>query len=182
MLAALDMKDKSMKRSGFFLILLALAMPLHAQMYKWVDANGKVQYSDKPPPQGAKSEAVKNRSSSVSGPAEGTATAAKDAAKADSKSGAAAKSTRPLTAADQEQAYRKRKQDDEDAQKKADEKLTQEKQKQENCAGAKSNVISLESGGRQARIDSKGERYFLDDSQAQAELAKARQQVSTFCN
>jgi hypothetical protein len=171
-----------MKRSGFFLFLLMLAMPLHAQMYKWVDANGKVQYSDKPPPQGAKAEAVKNRSSSVSGPAGSAAAPVKDATKGDGKSGAAAKPAGPLTTADQEQAFRKRKQDEEEAQKKAQEKLTQEKQKQESCNGARTNVAALEAGGRQVRFDTKGERYFLDDTQTQAELAKARQQVSTFCN
>jgi hypothetical protein len=171
-----------MKRSGFFLFLLLLAMPLQAQMYKWVDANGKVQYTDKPPPAGAKSEAVKNRSSSVSGPAEAPGAAAKGgAAKADAKSGAATKSG-PLTAAQQEQEYRKRKLEEGEADKKAQEKLAQDKQKQENCAAAKSNVVSLEAGGRQARVDAKGERYFLDETQVQAEVAKARQQASTFCN
>lgn len=171
-----------MKRSGFFLFLLLLAVPLHAQLYKWVDANGKLQYSDKPPPAGAKSESVKNRSSSVSAPAEASAASAKDAGKADGKSAAAAKASRPLTTAEQEQAFRKRKQDEEEAQKKAQEKLAQDTQKQENCSNAKIQMISLEAGGRQARVDAKGERYFLDEKQGQAELAKARQQISTFCN
>ena len=35
-------------------ILLAIALPAHAAMYKWVDAQGGVQYSDTPPPAGAK--------------------------------------------------------------------------------------------------------------------------------
>ncbi len=175
-----------MKRSGFFLLLVLLAMPLHAQMYKWTDANGKVQYTDKPPPPGAKSETVKNRSSSVSGPAEAPAAAkgaaAKADAKSDAKSGAPAKAAGPLTTAEQEQAFRKRKLEEEDAQKKAQEKLAQDKQKQDNCAAATGSVISMEAGGRQARVDAKGERYFLNESQVQAEIAKARQQVSSFCN
>lgn len=36
-----------------------LAQPVHAQMYKWVDAQGKVHFSDKPPPTTAK--AVQNK-------------------------------------------------------------------------------------------------------------------------
>jgi hypothetical protein len=30
------------------LILAAAMLPVHAQVYKWTDANGKVQYSDRP--------------------------------------------------------------------------------------------------------------------------------------
>jgi hypothetical protein len=30
------------------LLLLMLALPAHAQMYKWTDANGTVHYSDRP--------------------------------------------------------------------------------------------------------------------------------------
>jgi hypothetical protein len=40
-------------------LLLALASPVAwAQVYKWVDENGRVHYGEKPPP-GAKSSAVK---------------------------------------------------------------------------------------------------------------------------
>ena len=40
-----------MKRSMKGLLLLLLCLPVYAaQVYKWVDANGKVHYSDKPPP------------------------------------------------------------------------------------------------------------------------------------
>ncbi len=35
-------------------IALALAFQAHAAMYKWVDAEGRVQYSDTPPPPNAK--------------------------------------------------------------------------------------------------------------------------------
>jgi hypothetical protein len=39
---------------GILVIALALAWPVHAAMYKWVDAQGRVQYSDTPPPANAK--------------------------------------------------------------------------------------------------------------------------------
>ena len=35
-------------------MLIAIALPAHAAMYKWVDAQGRVQYSDTPPPAGTK--------------------------------------------------------------------------------------------------------------------------------
>lgn len=41
------------------LALAAMAVPAAAAMYKWVDANGNVVYSDQPPPANVKSEVVK---------------------------------------------------------------------------------------------------------------------------
>jgi hypothetical protein len=38
--------------------LAALAAPAAAALYKWVDANGRVVYSDQPPPANVKSEVV----------------------------------------------------------------------------------------------------------------------------
>jgi len=38
----------------FLLIALACAMPAHAQLYKWVGPDGKVNYTDTPPPPNAK--------------------------------------------------------------------------------------------------------------------------------
>jgi len=41
------------------LALLALSASVAAAMYKWVDANGRVVYSDQPPPGNVKSEVVR---------------------------------------------------------------------------------------------------------------------------
>jgi glutaredoxin len=38
----------------FLLVLLTLAGLAHAQQYRWVDKNGRVQYTDTPPPASAK--------------------------------------------------------------------------------------------------------------------------------
>src|SRR4051794_23228290 len=40
-------------------LVCVAALPAQAQVYKWVDANGKVQYSDAPPPAVKKTEVVK---------------------------------------------------------------------------------------------------------------------------
>lgn len=44
-----------MKRVALMLGMLALSAPVHAQMYKWVDKEGKTHYTDSPPPHDAKS-------------------------------------------------------------------------------------------------------------------------------
>lgn len=38
----------------FVILLLLLAAPAHAQVYRWVDSRGTVHYSDDPPPEAAK--------------------------------------------------------------------------------------------------------------------------------
>src|SRR5262249_18033864 len=41
----------------FVVLLLASALPAHAELYKWIDKNGIVNYTDAPPPD-AKNNAV----------------------------------------------------------------------------------------------------------------------------
>jgi hypothetical protein len=48
------------------LLLAALAFSAHAQTYKWVDANGVVNYSNTPPPTAAKATTVPERISNYS--------------------------------------------------------------------------------------------------------------------
>src|SRR5689334_21122673 len=85
----------SVKASSIYLALLLCAGTAFAQMYRWVDKDGKVRYGDTPPP-GAKTSSIKGPASSA---APAPAAAAKDAK--DAKKG-------PLTPAEQEQEYRKR--------------------------------------------------------------------------
>jgi hypothetical protein len=143
-------------------ISLLLGAAAHAQQYKWVDQNGKVQYGDAPPP-GVQAQRLKP-------PPPGTAPA--PAAKKDDKGG---KALSP------EAAFRKRQEDAEkDRQKQAQDEQA-ETAKRENCARAKEQLRQLESGQRIARTDAKGERYFLEDSQLQQETARTRQIVQQSC-
>ena len=163
-----------MKRLSVAISLaLCVALPASAQMYKWVDSDGKVQYSDKPPPSNVKTEKLRAPAPAASAPAASDAKGGtpKDAA----KSG-------PKTAAEQEQAFRKRqleatKEQDEDAQKQAD-----ARDREENCRRAKAALTSLEIGGRMARIDDKGERVILGDQEIAQATAKARREVAAACN
>ncbi len=163
-----------MKRLSVAIALaLCLALPASAQMYKWVDSNGKVQYSDKPPPSNIKTEKLRAPAPAASAPAPSEAKGGtqKDAAKAG-----------PKTAAEQEQAFRKRQLDAAKAQEEEGKKQAQARDKAENCKRATAAVANLQIGGRQMRIDEKGERAFLDDQQIAQETAKAQQEAAAACN
>ena len=156
-----------------------MALPASAQMYKWVDANGKVQYSDKPPPSNIKTEKLRAPppAAAPSAPPGGAAAAGeakggaqKDAAKAG-----------PKTAAEQEQAFRKRQLEAAKAQEEEAKKQAQASDKAENCRRAKAAVANLQLGGRQVRIDDKGERVYLEDQQIAQETAKAEQEAAAAC-
>ena len=63
-----------------FAVLLAIALPAHAAMYKWVDAQGRVQYSDTPPPAGTKNVEERKVITNII-PTAGTPFAVQEAAK-----------------------------------------------------------------------------------------------------
>ena len=165
-----------MRKTLVFLMLAAAAAVssggAQAQIKCW-NEGGKRVCGDAPPA-GAKVTTLRG----ASGPADpGPAPAAKDGAK-DAK----AAKRGPLTPAEQEQEYRKRQAES----LKAAEKQTAENKdadsKRENCERAREALRSYESGGRVARTDAKGERYFLDESQIAAETAKARQIARDSCS
>lgn len=158
-------------------LVLFAALPASAQIYKWLDKNGKVQYSDTPPPSNIKAETLRAHSSAPSAPAASAATTgankdgtAKDAAKAGAK-----------TPAEQEQAFRKRQLEASKAQEAGDRKQAQAQEQAERCRRATAAVNALQLGGRQQQIDSRGERVFLDERQIALELAKAREEAATAC-
>ena len=140
-------------------ILLATAT-VCAQVYKWVDKDGKVQYSDTPPPASVtKSEAKKVDTtppvSAGAAPAKSLQERAKDFDKR------------------REDAAEKAKKDEE-AQKAADADA-------EACRDARTALIDLESGRPINRANASGERGFMTDEQRQAEIQKARGIVAQAC-
>jgi hypothetical protein len=165
-----------MKRTCLLIALLLAAAGASAQQYKWVDRNGRVQYGDVPP---AGANAVPLRGPSSRAPA-----AVED--KADEKTqdkaegnGEAKKG--PLTPAQQEAEFRKRREEAEKARLKQAEAAEQLSAKKENCTLAQNQLRTMESGQRISRTDASGERYFLDDAQIAQEAAKARQAVQQWC-
>jgi hypothetical protein len=153
------------------LAALSFAAPSLAQQFKWVDKDGRTQYGDTPPP-GVKATPLRAPAGPASAPAaEGKAADGKPAAKAKG----------PLTPAEQEADYRKRQLDAQKSREKDEKKAQDEEAKRANCTSAQEQVRVMESGQRVARTDANGERYFVDDDQRAAELAKARKAASQWC-
>jgi hypothetical protein len=157
-----------------FCICIALLLATgtaSAQLYKWVDKDGKTRYGDTPPP-GVKT-------SSIHAPQSGAAPAApaKDAGK-DGKKGA---KTAPLTPAEQAEDFRKRQAEAKKESEKAAADSSAKAAQKENCERTKEYLRTLESGQRIARTNAVGERYYMSDSQVAQETAKAQEAVQKSC-
>ena len=152
----------------FLLILLMLASAnTFAAVSKWVDAQGRVHYSDQPPP-GAKAETLR--------PASDT-----DGAAGTSGAAAASAPAAPKTIAEREAELRKAQQAKQAAADKAAQKQAQEEVRKANCATAQQNLRTLQEGIRIIEVNANGERSYLDDKQRQQRIEKAQQEISNLC-
>jgi hypothetical protein len=153
-----------MKRTFLLVALLAAAAGASAQQYKWVDRNGRVQYGDTPPA-GVNATALRAPS--------GRAALAPASADAAARKG-------PLTAAEQDAAFRKRRENAEKDREKQAQADQRAQEKRENCENARAAARSLESG-RVSRTNAQGERYFMEDAEIQREMERARRAIQQEC-
>jgi hypothetical protein len=151
---------------GSMLVFTAVAF---AQMYRWVDKDGRVHYTATPPPPGVKARTLQ---APAAPPAPDDA--AKDAGARDARKG-------PLTPAEQEQEFRKRQLEAQKAREKEALAAKEAEAKQENCARAREALRTFESGQRVSRTDAKGERYYLDDDARARETEATRRAVQDWC-
>ncbi len=159
--------------------MLVFAAVASAQMYRWVDKDGRVHYTATPPPPGVKARTLQAPAVPPPAPGDAKDAAAKDGAATD----AGAKSARrgPLTPAEQEQEFRKRQLEAQKAREKEALAAKEAETKQENCARAREALRTFESGLRVSRTDAPGERYYIDDDARARETAAARRAVQDWC-
>jgi hypothetical protein len=159
----------------------SLAAPAAAQ-WAWKDDNGRVVYSDRPPPSGIKSDRIVRQPSNTQTVLPSPVSSAGADAKAAPGSDARAASSGPKSVAEQEMEFRKRQQERADAEKKSQDEQTKAAAKAAECERAKGYLRTLEEGGRIARTDSSGNREFLDDAQRTAEVDRTRKIVQQTCS
>ena len=148
-----------MKRFAVTVVLIFITSAVNAQIYQWKDENGKTTLSDKPPPGQLRPQQLIDSESSTP----------------------ATKTPSQKTLADRDLEFRKRQKESQESAEKASKVQAASAEKEENCDNAQRQLQALESGERIALRNNKGERYFLEDSQREQEIAKARLAVQSNC-
>lgn len=146
---------------GIFTLLLSPAQA--GEIYKWVNDNNEIQYTQVRPPVGVEVEVLKTRSGPSPAAAEPVARATPAPATAASEPGA---STGGETAAT-----------DEGERSSSDIARTM----QENCLKARSNLDVLNRGGNVQYRTSSGEIIRLSEEQRQQRIAEANEQIRLLC-
>jgi hypothetical protein len=129
---------------------VALAGPASAALYKWTDANGRVVYSDQPPPAGSGATAEVLRAP----PPPANPNAVKEMAAKDAD-------------------FRKRQTDRADDAKKAEKSKADADRRTDNCAQLRGQAKLMTADELVYRMNEKGERVYMDD----AAKAKERERI-----
>ena len=145
---------------AFWVVLVAGAGPV----YKWVDEDGNVHYSDQPPPQGHEAEEL-ILESAPSGDDVREAQKRLDALQA-----------KYQTSQDQRSAAREEKR----LQRELEE--VQRVDRQRRCIFARQNLHTLKEKLPVYSIDEKGDRVYLDAEGRTAAIERKRAEINTFCD
>jgi len=157
-----------MKRFLLFLLTL-LSTNAFADYNKWVDANGTVNYSDRPPPANVKTIIKLHTASETAASAKASGVSAANAPAA------------PKTIAERTAELDKARQAKQEAADKAAQEQATSDAKKANCAAAQQNLRTLQEGTRIVEIDANGQRSYLDDAQRQQRITKAQREIDTYC-
>ena len=159
-------------------LVLATLPALADAQWQWRDKDGQINASDRPPPREVPDKDILSRPVP-----EGRRTESGQAAAAPASGAApagAAASAAP-TALERELQARKRATEQEQSAKSRAEEERLSALRAENCRGARSHLLALESGQRIARTNDKGEREVLDDKGRADEQRRAREVVASDC-
>ena len=137
--------------------LLVCASASAAKLYKWVDENGNVTYSQQKPP-GKTAQPMELKGYNAPDAAAATEAAAATADRADT-----ARKDREFAAGE------------------ADALKQREKRLKKNCEIARQNLRVLRNSARIQAKDAEGKPYFLDPAQIEARIAESQKQVEDFC-
>lgn len=147
------------------LALCAVSSVAWAQLYRWVDANGVTQYSDKPP------AGDRSKFTVIAPP---PAVASDGAARKESDWQAQDLEFKQRQV---ERAEAKRKQDKENEAKKQNADA-----RRQACLDARDQINNLQGGVRIFRWNDQGQKVYMDDSERPAELSKAEQMAANNCS
>lgn len=158
--------------AGLFALTCQAAL---ATQWKWRDADGRIQYSDRPPPAHVADKDILARPRAAMRPQLPVPKASEPAT-----SGQAAKGATPK-ASDPELEARKRKADAAEA---ASRKADEDKRAQaraENCQRARNYLRDIDTGVRISRSNDRGEREYMDDASRARERERTQQAIDSDC-
>ena len=144
--------------------MLAAATAAQAGITRWVDAEGKVHYSDQPPPPAAKSQKTLPLKNNPALPQ--AAPGGKDGEK---------------SLAEKELESRKRRVQAEETAAKQAQDQEEAKSRKTNCEQARSQLQALQEGQRVSKFNEKGERVFLEDSDRAPAIEEAKKSADSWC-
>ena len=150
--------------------------------WAWKDDNGRLVYSNIPPPPSIKATQIVRQPGPSSQPAR-AATPDEGAAEKPATAPAAPNTPNaPKTYAERDAEFRKRQQERADNERKAQEEQQKAAQKAAECERSRGYLRALEDGVRITRTDPAGNRAYLDDAQRAAEMDRMRKAVRELCN
>lgn len=169
-----------MRHKPLFVALIGLVLTASAQaQWKWKDAQGKVQYSDRPPPAGTPDKDILQR------PAAATRNVVIVPAGQAASAAASAPTAKPAasapTKAEQDAAARQKQEQDREQTKQKEEERRLAAERRENCSRAQAYLRDLQSGTRITRTNEQGERVYMEDAQRRAEIERASKVASSEC-
>ncbi|SES63195.1 protein of unknown function [Nitrosomonas marina] len=150
----------------FIVSVLSFSLPVSAQLFKWVDEQGKTQYSDQPPP----SANVQNEQQ-LKIQASPTPVSA-----ASTMSDTETDKTDELV--EQRLEYDKRRQE---RLKKEAQRKTEAAENQKKCVDAQSRLRVFSESPRLRIPDGKGGLVYADDNLRQQKIDEANESIKTFC-
>ena len=149
----------------FILSFFFFSMLTQAQVYKWVDSNGKIQYSDQPQQTGVAQDEQKLKIQSVPTPA--SPVNSEDDGAGGSKS-----------LSDERLEYNERRQERLKKEAQLKEKVEENKQK---CIDSQSRLRVFSESPRLRLPDGKGGLVYADDNLRQQKINEANEAVKTYC-
>ena len=181
-----------MRRLSLLVLSVTLALPAAAQVYQWRDAQGRINYSDSPPPTGAvktvkpasrpkapaADEAVPDESSEAAAQTPATDGAAGEAGKQAKENADPAK---PKTMAEKETEFRQRKVAAAEAEAKAEKERKKAAELARYCDQARSQIAGLKNSRRVSRFNSEGQRELMDDAARTAEIERTQRNIDENC-
>jgi hypothetical protein len=172
-----------MKHICLMIVIASLAIGLSAPasaQYIWLDKNNVKHYSDTPPPKDIPNKRIL-KSPRGGMQAKNINESSSDSAAASNGSASTAKKQAPLSTAEKNADYNKRKMEQAEKNKKADEEKKRADAKAQNCARAREYQRTLNSGQRISRTNASGEREFISDEDRSRESAAANDALKE-CN